>query len=181
MWNSSLMFYIAFLGVDGVVFPGGLGCMNRPVWSTGSQRKTLLTTWLFYKASQFTTEHEVLSHTVHHNVSFYCASLWLEMRRTQSFADVKVHCCLSLKVAYLSQRVTLKDPDFQTLATKETMTVPQQSWGINREVLTEMPLSKTAWKCHNVIRVFVICGQFIQAWQHIWGNLGKHLDLSFLQ
>lgn len=104
------------------------------------------------------------------------------MRRTQSFADVKVHCCLSLKVAYLSQRVTLKDPDFQTRTTKrQAITVPQQSWGINGEVLTEMPLSKTAWKCHNVIRVFVICGHFIQAWQHIWENLGKHLDLSFLQ
>jgi len=41
---------------------------------------------------------------------------------------------------YLSQRVTLKDPDFQTLASKEATTVSQQSWGINREVLTEMSI-----------------------------------------
>lgn len=163
------------------MFPGGLRCMNRPVCEALAVSERTYSPHGSFTRLLNSPEHEVLSHTVHHNVSFYCVSLWLEMRRTQSFADVKVHCCLSLQVTYLSQRVTLKDPDFQTLATKEAMTVAQQSWGINREVLTEMPLSKTAWKCHKVIRVFVICGHFIQAWQHIWGNLGKHLDLSFLQ
>ncbi len=79
------------------------------------------------------------------------------MRRTQNFADGKVHRCLSLGCVPLTKGHSQRSR-FPNAGDKEAITEPKQSWGINGEVLTEMPLSKSAWKCHNVIRVFVICG-----------------------
>lgn len=162
------------------MFTGELSCMNRPVWSTGSQQKELfITTWLFYKASQFrawsafphcTPQCQLLL-----RLSLIGDEKDAEFCRCQGTLLSVPKGCVPLTKGH-SQRSRFPNAD-----NKEAITVPQQSWGINGEVLTEMPLSKTAWKCHNVIRVFVICGHFIQAWQHIWGNLGKHLDLSFLQ
>ncbi len=107
--------------------------------------------------SHFRTGREVLSHTAYHNVSLHSAFLWLAMRRTQYFADGKVHRCLSLGCVPLTKGHSQRSR-FPNAGDKEAITEPKQSWGINGEVLTEMPLSKSAWKCHNVLRVFVICG-----------------------
>lgn len=130
IWHSFLkmtIVYSAFLDVNGVVFwfcgcawargAGASVCfqVGSDVWTGLCEAEEGALTHHMALLQAFSLQHNTwsVSHTVHHNVSLYYAFLWLEMRRTMSFADVKVHFCLSLKVVYLLERVTLKDPHFQ--------------------------------------------------------------------
>lgn len=144
MWNSlSLISHSflkmtnvckVFLDVDGVVF-----WMDGCVWAkrvsvcfqVGLDVWTGLCEALAARRMNFYSPHGSFTRlltsgqnvkcfpTLHATMSAFIVPFfdwrWEEHR---IFADGKVHRCLSLKVVYLSQRVTLRDPDFQMLATK---------------------------------------------------------------
>lgn len=123
-----------FLDVDGVVF-----WMDGCVWAkrvsvcfqVGLDVWTGLCEALAARGMNFYSPHGSFTRlltsgqdvkcfpTLHATMSAFIVPFfdwrWEEHR---IFADGKVHRCLSLKVVYLSQRVTLRDPDFQMLATK---------------------------------------------------------------